>query len=134
VFTDELDTKLDRATADLLGSTGSITITKEDTIVLNGEGSKDSIQARCKQIRSIIADPTASEFDNMKLQERLAKVVKVGGAAKSRWGGKDQYDDGLNATHAAVKEGILPGDGVALLKASLALFTNSPGTSNLPTN
>ena len=88
MFTDELDIKLEWATIDLPSSTESITITKEDTIVLNGEGSKDSIQARCKQIRSIIADPTASEFDNMKLQERLAKVVKVGGAAKSRWGGR----------------------------------------------
>jgi chaperonin GroEL len=54
-------------TADLLGSTGSITITKEDTIVLNGEGSKDSIQARCEQIRSIISDPTTSDFDKSKL-------------------------------------------------------------------
>src|SRR6202042_690538 len=74
VFTDELDIKLERATTDLLGSTGSITITKEDTIVLNGEGSKDSIQARCEQIRSIIADPTTSEYDKTKLQERLAKL------------------------------------------------------------
>jgi chaperonin GroEL len=67
VFTDELDIKLERVTTDLLGSTGSITITKEDTIVLNGEGSKDSIQAHCEQIRSIIADPTTSEFDKKKL-------------------------------------------------------------------
>jgi chaperonin GroEL len=92
VFTDELDMKLERATADLLGSTGSITITKEDTIILNGEGSKYSIQARCEQIRSIISDPTTSDFDRSKLQERLAKlsgghrggvaVIKVRGSSE----------------------------------------------------
>ena len=141
VFTDELDIKLERATVDLLGSTGSITITKEDTIVLNGEGSKDAIQARCEQIRSIIADPTTSEFDKSKLQERLAKlsggvaVIKVGGSSEVEVGEKkDRYDDALNATRAAVEEGILPGGGVALLKASLSLITNSPGSSNIPTN
>ena len=141
VFTDELDIKLERATPDLLGSTGSITITKDDTIVLNGEGSKDSIQARCEQIRSIIADPTTSEYDKTKLQERLAKlsggvaVIKVGGSSEVEVGEKkDRYDDALNATRAAVEEGILPGGGVALLKASLVLTTNSPGSANLPTN
>ena len=74
VFSDELDIKLERATFDMLGSTGSITITKDDTITLNGEGSKDAIQARCEQIRSILADPTTSEYDKTKLQERLAKL------------------------------------------------------------
>ncbi|KAF8961721.1 chaperonin Cpn60/TCP-1 family [Flammula alnicola] len=135
VFTDELDIKLERATADMLGSTGSISITKDDTIVLNGEGSKDAIQARCEQIRSIVADPTTSEFDRSKLQERLAKlsggvaVIKVGGASEVEVGEKkDRYDDALNATRAAVEEGILPGGGVALLKASLQLATNSPGS------
>jgi chaperonin GroEL len=139
VFTDELDIKLERATLDLLGSTGSITITKEDTIVLNGEGSKDAIQARCEQIRSIIADPTTSEFDKSKLQERLAKlsggvaVIKVGGSSEVEVGEKkDRYDDALNATRAAVEEGILPGGGVALLKASLWLTTNSPGVGSPP--
>lgn len=122
MFTDELDIKLERATTDLLGSTGSIIITK------------DSIQARCEHIRSIIADPTTSEFDKMKLQEWLAKLsggvvaIKVGGSSEVKVGEKkDGYDD-------AVEEGILPGGGVALLKASLALSTDSPGTSNLPTN
>jgi len=94
VFTDELDIKLERATVDLLGSTGSITITKEDTIVLNGEGSKDSILARCEQIRSIVQDPTTSDFDRSKLQERLAKlsggvaVIKVGGSSEVEVGGR----------------------------------------------
>ncbi|KAJ7621819.1 chaperonin Cpn60/TCP-1 family [Mycena rosella] len=137
VFTDELDIKLERATPDMLGSTGSITITKEDTIVLNGEGAKDAIAARCEQIRSIIADVTTSEFDRSKLQERLAKlsggvaVIKVGGASEVEVGEKkDRYDDALNATRAAVAEGILPGGGVALLKASLLLATSSPGAAS----
>ncbi|KAJ2917939.1 hypothetical protein MD484_g2473, partial [Candolleomyces efflorescens] len=136
VFTDEVDIKLERATPDMLGSTGSITITKEDTIVLNGEGSKDAIQARCEQIRSLIADTTTSEYDRTKLQERLAKlsggvaVIKVGGASEVEVGEKkDRYDDALNATRAAVEEGILPGGGTALLKASLELATTSPSTS-----
>ena len=135
VFTDELDIKLERATPDLLGSSGSITITKEDTIFLNGEGSKDAIQARCEQIRSVIADPTTSEYDRTKLQERLAKlsggvaVIKVGGSSEVEVSEKkDRYEDALNATRAAVEEGILPGGGVALLKASLQLATSSPGS------
>ena len=141
VFTDELDIKLEKATPDLLGSTGSITITKEDTIVLNGEGSKDAIQARCEQIRALLVDPSTSEFDKTKLQERLAKlsggvaVIKVGGSSEVEVGEKkDRYDDALNATRAAVEEGILPGGGVALLKASLALSTNSPGSTSPPSN
>ena len=128
VFTDELDIKLEKATPDMLGSTGSVTITKDDTIILNGEGSKDSISARCEQIRSLISDSTTSEFDRTKLQERLAKlsggvaVIKVGGSSEVEVGEKkDRYDDALNATRAAVEEGILPGGGTALLKASLAL-------------
>lgn len=135
VFTDEIDIKLDRATTDMLGSTGSITITKEDTIILNGEGSKDAIQARCEQIRSLINDRTTSDFDRTKLQERLAKlsggvaVIKVGGSSEVEVGEKkDRYDDALNATRAAVEEGILPGGGVALLKASLALSSSAPGS------
>jgi chaperonin GroEL len=137
VFTDELDIKLERATVDLLGSTGSVTITKEDTIVLNGEGSKDAIQSRCEQIRSLVADPTTSDYDRTKLQERLAKlsggvaVIKVGGSSEVEVGEKkDRYDDALNATRAAVEEGILPGGGVALLKASLALTSSTPGAAN----
>jgi chaperonin GroEL len=123
VFSDELDIKLDKATPELLGSTGSITVTKEDTIFLNGDGSKDAIVARCEQIRSVLADSTTSEFDKSKLQERLAKlsggvaVIKVGGNSEVEVGEKkDRYDDALNATRAAVEEGIVPGGGVALLK------------------
>ncbi|EGC48225.1 hsp60-like protein [Histoplasma capsulatum var. duboisii H88] len=125
VFTDELDMKLEKATADMLGSTGSITITKEDTIILNGDGSKDSIAQRCEQIRGVIADPTTSDYEKEKLQERLAKlsggvaVIKVGGASEVEVGEKkDRVVDALNATRAAVEEGILPGGGTALLKAA----------------
>ena len=125
VFTDELDIKLEKLTPDMLGSTGSITITKEDTIILNGEGSKDSISQRCEQIRGVMSDPSTSEYEKEKLQERLAKlsggvaVIKVGGASEVEVGEKkDRVVDALNATRAAVEEGILPGGGTALIKAA----------------
>ncbi|EJT47578.1 heat shock protein [Trichosporon asahii var. asahii CBS 8904] len=128
VFTDELDVKLDKATPDQLGSTGSATVTKDDTILLNGEGDKSNITGRCEQIRGVIADPTTSDYDRSKLQERLAKlgggvaVIKVGGHSEVEVGEKkDRYDDALNATRAAVAEGIVPGGGTALLKASAQL-------------
>ncbi|CEL61194.1 Heat shock protein 60, mitochondrial OS=Paracoccidioides brasiliensis (strain ATCC MYA-826 / Pb01) GN=HSP60 PE=1 SV=1 [Rhizoctonia solani AG-1 IB] len=137
VFSDEVDVKLEQVTADLLGSSGSVTITKEDTIFLNGAGSKDAIGARCEQIRAVLNDPTTSEFDKTKLQERLAKlsggvaVLRVGGSSEVEVGEKkDRYDDALNATRAAVEEGIVPGGGVALLKASLSLTPESVATSN----
>ena len=123
VFSDDLDIKLDKATPDLLGSSGSVTVTKEDTIFLNGEGAKDAIVARCEQIRGLIQDHTTSEYDKSRLQERLAKlsggvaVIKVGGSSEVEVGEKkDRYDDALNATRAAVEEGIVPGGGVAFLK------------------
>ena len=125
VFTDELDIKLEKATVDLFGSTGSITITKEDTIILNGDGSKDAISQRCEQIRGVMNDPTTSDYEKEKLQERLAKlsggvaVIKVGGSSEVEVGEKkDRFVDALNATRAAVEEGILPGGGTALLKAA----------------
>lgn len=128
VFTEELDLKPENATIDLLGSAGSITITKEDTVVLNGEGAKDNIQSRCEQIRTAIDDPSTTEYEREKLQERLAKlsggvaVIKVGGSSEVEVGEKkDRYDDALNATRAAVQEGILPGGGTALIKASRIL-------------
>ncbi|PHH71713.1 hypothetical protein CDD80_5051 [Ophiocordyceps camponoti-rufipedis] len=125
VFTDELDIKLDKATPEMLGSTGSITITKEDTIILNGEGSKDALAQRCEQIRGVKDDPATSDYEKEKLQERLAKlsggvaVIKVGGSSEVEVSEKkDRFVDALNATRAAVEEGILPGGGTALLKAS----------------
>ncbi|KAI9825228.1 MAG: chaperonin [Thelocarpon impressellum] len=125
VFTDELDIKLEKATPEMLGSTGSITITKEDTILLNGEGSKDAISQRCEQIRGVMNDPSTSDYEKEKLQERLAKlsggvaVIKVGGSSEVEVSEKkDRVVDALNATRAAVEEGILPGGGTALLKAA----------------
>ncbi|KAG0664641.1 chaperonin [Rhodotorula mucilaginosa] len=128
VFTDELDIKLEKLSADMLGTTGSVTITKEDTILLNGAGDKTTIQERCEQIRSAMNDPQTSDYDRTKLQERLAKlsggvaVIRVGGSSEVEVGEKkDRYDDALNATRAAVEEGIVPGGGTALLKASKVL-------------
>jgi chaperonin GroEL len=110
----------------MFGSTGAVTVTKEDTIFLNGNGSKDAVAQRCEQIRGVMADPTTSEYEKEKLQERLAKlsggvaVIKVGGASEVEVGEKkDRIVDALNATRAAVEEGILPGGGTGLLKASV---------------
>lgn len=128
VFTDELDVKLEKATPDMLGSTGSVTITKEDTVLLNGGGEKSMIAERCEQIRAAMNDATTSDYDKTKLQERLAKlsggvaVLKVGGTSEVEVGErKDRFDDALNATRAAVEDGIVPGGGTALLKATSVL-------------
>ncbi|CCH42514.1 Heat shock protein 60, mitochondrial [Wickerhamomyces ciferrii] len=128
VFNEELDLKLENTTPELLGSAASVTITKEDTVILNGEGLKENILDRIDQIKSSVADDQTSSYEKEKLQERLAKlsggvaVVKVGGASEVEVGEKkDRYDDALNATRAAVEEGILPGGGTALLKASRIL-------------
>ncbi len=131
VFTDELDIKLEKATPDMLGSTGSITITKEDTVLLNGEGSKDAVAQRCEQIRGVMNDPTTSDYEKEKLQERLAKlsggvaVIRVGGSSEVEVSEKkDRVVDALNATRAAVEEGILPGGGTGLLKAAANALHN----------
>jgi len=124
---EDLGIKLESVTLDMLGKAKKVTITKEDTVIVDGAGEKAGIEARIGQIKAQIAD-TTSDYDKEKLQERLAKlaggvaVVRVGGATeievKER---KDRVDDALNATRAAVEEGIVPGGGVALLKASRAL-------------
>jgi chaperonin GroEL len=94
VFSDELDTKMDAATPDLFGTTGSVTITKEDTVILNGAGTKDAITQRCEQIRGAIDDASTSDYEKAKLQERLAKlsggvaVIKVGGSSEVEVGEK----------------------------------------------
>ena len=112
---------------DMLGDAKKITITKDTTTVIDGAGDKDAIAARVTQIRALIED-TTSDYDKEKLQERLAKlaggvaVIKVGGATeievKER---KDRVDDALNATRAAVEEGVVPGGGVALVHAGKVL-------------
>ncbi|GCE99011.1 chaperonin [Zygosaccharomyces mellis] len=128
VFTEELELKPENCTIDQLGSCDSVTVTKEDTVVLNGDGSKDAIEARIEQIKNSIDLTTTNSYEKEKLQERLAKlsggvaVVRVGGASEIEVSEKkDRYDDALNATRAAVEEGILPGGGTALVKASRVL-------------
>jgi chaperonin GroEL len=132
-FNDELDIKLEKATPDLLGSTGSVSITKDDTILLNGEGQKDMISNRCEQIRAAITDPSTSDYDKTKLQERLAKlsggvaVIKVGGHSEVEVGEKkDRFDDALNATRAAVEEGIVPGQSYFWLDILILNLSTDP--------
>ncbi|HVX80828.1 MAG TPA: chaperonin GroEL [Devosiaceae bacterium] len=127
VISEELGIKLENVTLDMLGTAKRVEISKENTTIVDGSGSKEDIQARVAQIKQQIEE-TTSDYDREKLQERLAKlaggvaVIKVGGATevevKER---KDRVDDALNATRAAVEEGIVPGGGVALLRASAAI-------------
>jgi len=122
VVSEDLGIKLENVTLDMLGTAKTVTITKDDTTVVDGAGGKKEIVARVNQIKAQIEE-TASDYDREKLQERLAKlaggvaVIKVGGATevevKER---KDRVDDALNATRAAVEEGVVPGGGVALLR------------------
>jgi chaperonin GroEL len=124
VFSDEVDIKLDKLTFEDFGSAGTLSITKDDTIFLNGEGAKDAVNARAEQIRGLITS-TTSEYEKEKLQERLAKlsggvaVIKVGGSSEVEVGEKkDRFVDALNATRAAVEEGIVPGGGSPLILAN----------------
>ena len=127
VISEDLGIKLENVTLDMLGKAKKVTITKDDTTVVDGAGEKDGIEGRIAQIKRQIED-TTSDYDREKLQERLAKLA--GGVAVVRVGGstevevkekKDRVDDALNATRAAVEEGIVAGGGVALLKASKVL-------------
>jgi chaperonin GroEL len=127
VISEDLGIKLENVTLDMLGRAKKVSITKDDTTIVDGVGEKDAIEARIGQIKKQIED-TTSDYDKEKLQERLAKLA--GGVAVIRVGGstevevkekKDRVDDALNATRAAVEEGIVPGGGIALLKASKAL-------------
>jgi chaperonin GroEL len=127
VISEDLGIKLEGVTIDMLGTAKKVSITKDDTTIVDGAGAKDGIDARIGQIKRQIED-TTSDYDKEKLQERLAKLA--GGVAVIRIGGstevevkekKDRVDDALNATRAAVEEGVVPGGGVALLKASRAL-------------
>ncbi len=141
VISEDLGIKLENVTLDMLGTAKRIRITKDDTTIVDGAGKKSDIQGRVGQIRAQIEE-TTSDYDREKLQERLAKlaggvaVIKVGGATevevKER---KDRVDDALNATRAAVEEGIVPGGGVALLYATKAINklegTNSDQNSGI---
>merc|ERR1712165_154611 len=129
--------KLEEATPAQLGSCKKITVTKNDTVVLDGAGDKTIIQERCDLIRSSI-ETTKSDYEREKLQERLAKlsggvaVIKVGGASEVEVGEKkDRVVDALNATRAAVEEGIVPGGGKALLHCSTKLGEVAEKASNM---
>ena len=127
VISEDLGIKLENVSLDMLGRAKKVSITKDDTTVVDGAGDKAGIDGRIAQIKRQIED-TTSDYDREKLQERLAKLA--GGVAVIRVGGatevevkekKDRVDDALNATRAAVEEGIVAGGGVALLKASKVL-------------
>ena len=127
VVSEDLGIKLENVTLDMLGTAKKVTITKEETTIVNGAGKKADIQGRCNQIRAQI-DETSSDYDREKLQERLAKlaggvaVIRVGGATEVEVKEKrDRVEDAMNATRAAVEEGIVPGGGTALLRASKVL-------------
>jgi len=127
VISEDLGIKLENVTLNMLGKAKRVLIEKENTTIIEGSGKKDDIKGRCNQIRAQIEE-TTSDYDREKLQERLAKlaggvaVIRVGGASevevKER---KDRVDDAMHATRAAVEEGIVPGGGVALARASLIL-------------
>ncbi|WP_337185769.1 chaperonin GroEL [Phenylobacterium sp.] len=127
LISEDLGIKLENVALDMLGKAKKVTIDKDNTTIVDGTGDKADIEGRISQIKKQIED-TTSDYDREKLQERLAKLA--GGVAVIRVGGatevevkekKDRVDDALNATRAAVEEGIVPGGGVALLKASKVL-------------
>jgi chaperonin GroEL len=127
VISEDLGIKLENVTLDMLGRAKKVSVSKEETTIVDGAGDKKEIQGRVAQIKAQIEE-TTSDYDKEKLQERLAKLA--GGVAVIRVGGsteievkekKDRVDDALNATRAAVEEGIVPGGGVALLRAKAAV-------------
>ena len=127
LISEDLGIKLENVTLDMLGRAKKVTISKDDTTIVDGAGEKSEIEGRVAQIKAQIEE-TTSDYDKEKLQERLAKlsggvaVIRVGGGSevevKER---KDRVDDALHATRAAVEEGIVPGGGVALLRAKKAI-------------
>ncbi|ABC20967.1 chaperonin GroEL [Rhodospirillum rubrum] len=136
VISEDLGIKLETVTLDMLGTAKTVTITKDNTTIVDGAGVKADIDARCAQIRATIED-TTSDYDREKLQERLAKlsggvaVIRVGGASEVEVKEKkDRVDDAMHATRAAVEEGIIAGGGVALLHAAKALDALSPANAD----
>jgi chaperonin GroEL len=136
VISEELGTKLENVTLNMLGRAKKVSIDKDNTTIVDGSGKKADIQGRASQIRQQIEE-TTSDYDREKLQERLAKlsggvaVIRVGGSTevevKER---KDRVDDALHATRAAVEEGVLPGGGIALLRALKALEHVQPANAD----
>jgi chaperonin GroEL len=132
VISEEKGLRLDTATMDMLGKAEKVTLDKDNTTIVNGAGEKSNIDARVKQIRAQM-EVTTSDYDKEKLQERLAKlaggvaVLYVGAASEMEMKEKkDRVDDALSATRAAVEEGIVPGGGVAYIRAIDAI-TNLKG-------
>lgn len=135
-ISEDLGIKLENVKLNMLGHAKKVVIEKENTTIVDGAGSKEDIEARVQQIRAQIEE-TTSDYDREKLQERLAKlaggvaVIRVGGATeievKER---KDRVDDAMHATKAAVEEGVLPGGGVALLRAAKALEAVTPNSAD----
>ena len=126
-ISDELGIKLEQVTLDMLGRAKKVTINKDNTTIVNGAGAKADIRARVDQIKAQVVE-TTSDYDLEKLQERVAKlasgvaIIRVGGATEVEMRErKDRVDDAVHATRAAVEEGILPGGGVALLRATKVL-------------
>lgn len=126
-ISEDLGTKLDNVSVDMLGTAKKIVITKEETTIIEGAGSKSAVMGRIEQIKAQI-ETTDSNYDREKLQERLAKlsggvaVIKVGASTETELKEKKhRYEDALSATRAAVEEGIVPGGGVTLLKAAAGL-------------
>ena len=137
VVSEDIGIKLENVKLDMLGTAKRVRISKDETTIIDGAGAKEAIQARVAQIKGEIEE-TTSDYDREKLQERLAKLV--GGVAVIRVGGatevevkekKDRVDDALNATRAAVEEGIVPGGGVALLRAKAAAETLQSDNSEI---
>ncbi len=136
VVSEDLGIKLENVNLDMLGRATRVIVEKENTTIVGGKGDAEQIKARCNQIRAQIEE-TTSDYDREKLQERLAKlaggvaVIRVGGATevevKER---KDRVEDAMNATRAAVEEGIVPGGGVALLHATKALDSLAPNNED----
>jgi chaperonin GroEL len=127
VISEDIGIKLENVTLDMLGRSKKVSISKENTTIVDGAGKKSDIEGRVAQIKAQIEE-TTSDYDREKLQERLAKLA--GGVAVIRVGGateievkekKDRIDDALNATRAAVQEGIVPGGGTALLRSSVKI-------------
>ena len=136
VISEDLGIKLENVELKMLGTAKKIIITKDDTTIVDGAGKKADIKGRCDQIRAQIEE-TSSDYDREKLQERLAKlaggvaIIRVGGASeievRER---KDRVDDAMNATRAAVEEGVVPGGGVALLYATKSLDKLKPANDD----
>jgi chaperonin GroEL len=136
VISEDVGIKLENVNISMLGSAKKVTITKDDTTLVEGAGNKADIQSRCAQIKAQIDDST-SDYDIEKLKERLAKlsggvaVIRVGGATEAEVKEKkDRVDDAMHATKAAIEEGVVPGGGVALLRALPILESLFPGNDD----